>query len=752
MRFPCLQRLAKARRLFVSLVSLSFVVSAASAATITGHVTDPDGRDVPAARIVIATSIGTAAEGVTDAAGRFVIDTLPAGRYDVIVVATGLAADPMTIALSRDESRDVTLMLHLSPITESILVSAAQVDVPLSRTADTVMVITAADLQASQIETVGDALRFVPGLSVTRSGGRGAVTSLFPRGGDPKYTLVLIDGIRANDFVQGGYDFGHLTVSDIDRIEVVRGPQSALFGSEATGAVVQIITRRGGAPRLNAFIEGGNEKTSREAVDAAGSHGLWSWGGGAESARSDGFTGIAPASGETVSNDDDHLWRVSGSLGWQRPAGADLLVTGRINRDERGFPGPYGSDPIGAFPGVDRVSRGVNNTRQVGSRFSHSWSPRLRQRLEADYMDLSSDFASPFGPSTSSTRRFEGRVQEDLVLSSILSASGGVAFLREHGDSSFITGASGDAIPIERSQTGLFAELRYAGNERLSITGGVRLEHLSRDSLEAGPFSSRPAFPTQTINSFNPKVAVSYLAVGTSTRVHASAGTGIRPPDAFEIAFTDNPDLKPERSRSLDAGVEQRLAGGLLVVAATAFFNSYDDLLITVGKSLQDASQFKTDNISNARARGLELSADGRLGPSITVHATYTFLASEVLSVDGLDHVAPPPFKVGDPLLRRPRHQGSVGVTYAIGRLTTFGEVSARGETLDVEPNFGAFGGLFPSAGYAVVNLGASARVVPLLEVYGRVLNVGDRSYEEALGYPALGRSVIMGLRIAAGR
>jgi len=119
MRIPCLQRLAKARRFFVfSLVSLSFFVSAASAATITGHVTDPDGRDVPAARVVIATSIGTAAERTTDATGHFVVDTLGAGRYDVLVVANGLAADPMTIVLSRDEVRDIPVMLHLSGITE----------------------------------------------------------------------------------------------------------------------------------------------------------------------------------------------------------------------------------------------------------------------------------------------------------------------------------------------------------------------------------------------------------------------------------------------------------------------------------------------------------------------------------------------------------------------------------------------------------------------------------------------------------
>ncbi len=132
-------------------------------------------------------------------------------------------------------------MLRLSALTESIVVSASQVDVPLSRAADSVTVITAAELQARQIETTADALRFVPGLTVNRSGSRGAVTSLFPRGGGSNYTLVLVDGIRVNSF-GGGYDFAHLSSVDVDRIEIVPGPQSALFGSDAIGAVVQVIT------------------------------------------------------------------------------------------------------------------------------------------------------------------------------------------------------------------------------------------------------------------------------------------------------------------------------------------------------------------------------------------------------------------------------------------------------------------------------------------------------------------------------
>ena len=159
-----------------------------------------------------------------------------------------------------------------------------------------------------------------------------------------------------------------------------------------------------------------------------------------------------------------------------------------------------------------------------------------------------------------------------------LAASAGVEFLRERGSSTYITNATGSPIDINRSVMGSFAELRYVGRERLFVTGGVRVEHLTRDAVPGDAFGSRPAFPDQTINSFNPKIAASFLASGSKqsgllTRLHASVGTGIRPPDAFEIAFTDNPNLKPERSRSFDAGIEQQVGRGTYVFGATAFLN-----------------------------------------------------------------------------------------------------------------------------------------------------------------------------------
>ena len=760
--YPCrLVRSFAACRLSVILAS-SLLIAArlASAATLAGQVTDPDGRGITAARILVVNSLGLVAEAVTESGGTYEIAQLDAGRYQIRVIVDGLRTDPVDVALTADERREVSLRMRLSAIAESIVVSAAQIDVPLSSVADSVTVITAAELEARQIETVADALRLVPGLVVTRSGGRGAITSLFPRGGGSDYTLVLVDGMRANSF-GGGYDFAHLSVGNIDRIEIVRGPQSAVFGSDAIGGVVRVVTRRGGRPRLDGLVEGGGLGTIRSALGAAGTAGTWTWGAGAEKTRSDGYTGAA-ANGERVSNDDYDLSHVSGTLGRQRPNGADFFVAAHLSRDERGFPGPFGSDPIGVFGGVDRISRGVNNTRQVGGRFAYPWTPRVRQRIEAIYADISGEFVSAFDPadpSTNGTKRLDARIQEDVAFTSALGASVGVELTRERGSSTFVTGSAGQPIPIERGLAGTYAELRLVQQNRLFVTGGVRLEHLTRDPVEPDPssFSPRPAFPSQTINSVNPKIAVSYAVRRpgegrAATRLHASAGTGIRPPNAFEIAFTDNPNLKPERSRSIDVGMEQQFAGGAYHLAATVFFNRYDDLIVTVGRSLRDASRYRTDNISNARARGLELSGEARLPRGLAVGASHTFLATDILSVDGLERLAPAPFAVGDPLIRRPRHQSAATVRYSAVRLSAFAELLQRSRTLDLEPNFGSSGGLFFSSGYSTINAGVSVPIGGRLRVFARGLNLTHRKYEETLGYPALGRSGIVGVRVATSR
>jgi outer membrane cobalamin receptor len=570
---------------------------------------------------------------------------------------------------------------------------------------------------------------------------------------------VLVDGVRMNAF-GGGFDFAQLSLGDIERIEVVRGPQSALYGSDAIGGVVQIITRHGGPTSIDGAIERGSFDTTRATLSATGSRDALSWGASAERLTTRGFTGVAPATGETVVNDDHDLTNIGLSGGWRRGSATRARGTLRLTSTERGYPGPFGSDPLGNVPAIDRISRGTTDAILGSADVTHAWSERIVQRLAVETSDLDGAFVSAFGRSASGTRRTSIRVQNDFTLHPDLRVAAGLEYLRERARSSFITGSTAEPIPIRRRIAGLFAEGRYDSGDRAAVTAGIRLEHIRRSALEPDPyaFQPRPEFGTDSVRSANPKLSVSYFLQPSDrrarawTRLRFNAATGIRPPDAFEIAFTDNPSLAPERSRSVDVGIEQAVAGGAVVVEVTGFYNRYDDLIVAVGRSFADASQFRTDNISNARARGVELQGTLRTAWGLEARLGYTWLDTDVLAVDGASSQAPAPFDVGQPLLRRPRHQGSLDLALTRDRLTLHATLGARGGVLDVEPSFGAFGGLYSVPGYATLDLGGQLRLQRHLRLFARLTNAFDRAYEEAFGFPALGRAFTMGARIATGR
>ena len=344
-------------------------------------------------------------------------------------------------------------------------------------------------------------------------------------------------------------------------------------------------------------------------------------------------------------------------------------------------------------------------------------------------------------------------MQTDVAASSSFGFSGGFEWLGERGGSTFITsGAPSLETPIERAVLGIFGEGRWNASERATITAGVRGERITRDALAGDPlaFTPRPAFPDETLTSINPKIAASFAVFG-GTRLRGAFGTGIRPPDAFEIAFTDNSGLKPERSKSGEFGITQSAANRAVQLDATAFFNNYTDLIISVGRTFSGVSRWRTDNISNARARGAEISAAWRAGASFDVRGSYTFLDSEILAVNGSSS-AQAPFSVGDRLIRRPRHSGSIDASFTHAHASAFAQLQMRGEALDIEPSFGATGGLHDNPGFAVVNIGGAWRPVKAIEVFVRGLNLFDRKYEEVFGYPAPRRTAYVGARFAVGR
>ncbi len=736
----------------IACVMTALGASLAAADQLRGQVIGPDGQPVAGAQVTVSGALAAPATATADADGRFVV-TAPAGTVTVRAFAPGMSSAPLSVQSGNVEIR---VVLAVRAVDETLTVTASLVEAPLSSAPDSVTVIPRADLLARQTTTLGDALRLVPGFSVARSGGPGTVTSVFPRGGESDFTLVLVDGVRANAF-GGGLDLSEVPIGDVDRIEVVRGPQSALHGSDAIGGVVQLITARGGPLTAFASSEAGGRKARTARGSVRGSAGPWYGGASTSYDREEGFTGPAN-DGTTVSNDDGYVAQVAGTLGWRLDSGTDVAGTVQFVETERGSPGAFGSNPAGNFGGVDRLSRGLTRRRSGGLRVVQplgAAGSRTRLRVEADVADFDLEFRSR-STSQGETQRQHARVQVDTAITPGLSASVGGAWLSERGRSTFIT-AGPVTVPIERSVVAAFAEGRWQPMARVAISAGARVEHVTRSALAADPsaFSPRPAFPNDTVTVVNPKVTATWTArpesaaSGMSTRLRAAAGTGIRPPDAFEIAFTDNPGLKPERSRSVEAGVTQTLRHGALQADVTWFHNSYDDLIISVGR-LTASSRFRTDNIANARARGAEMALAWRPSAAFSARGTYTWLDAEVLAVDGANGLTASPFNVGDRLLRRPRHQGSADVIWNVHRLQTFATASLRGTTLDVEPNFGSFGGLFENRGHVVVTTGAAFSFGRSVTAYARVANLFGANYEDVFGFPALGRTAYLGLRLAA--
>jgi outer membrane cobalamin receptor len=760
-----LRRLSTGRtlnRLSTLLALCLLTASDALAGPLTGRVLDPEGRPVARARVLAAGPIGVRS-ATTDGDGRFTLDDLPDATYRVSADAPGLSAAPQSVRAVGD-AVSVDLRLALTAYNEAVVVSAAPVPRAQSGAPAAATVVDGEEIARHQWTMTADVLRHIAGFSVGQNGGAGALSSIFPRGGESDYTLVLVDGVRLNSF-GGGFNASLLPLGDVEQVEVVRGPQSAVFGADAIGGVVHLTTRHGGAPSATAAFEGGSQQTARVLAAGRGTLGQWSFGASGERNQSDGYTGLAAATGETVSNDD---WRQSvgqAHVEWARSPHTSVRADVRYLDSERGNPGPYGSNPIGAYEQVDRVSRGRDSNRDVALGGHLPWGTglagRVQQRWQVTAADFDNRYRSPFGDSSFETRRFSARTQTDVIVSPTTGLTAGVEGFGERARSTYITGNAFQEVPIERRTLGAFVEVRQDVGDDASLTAGLRVDDIRRAALEGDPnaFSPRPPFAALSVTSVNPRLAARVVAWRDGggrarTTVRASAGTGIRPPDAFEIAFTDNPSLEPERSRSVDVGLSHVVFGaadarrlGSLTVGVTGFHNRYDDLIIAVGSSFRDRSRYRTDNISNARARGIEVDAAWRVPAGLTARLAYTWLDTEILAVDDAE-AAPPPFEIGDPLLRRPRHAGSLDLTWSQGRLAAFSTFRVRSSVLDVEPSFGSFGGLFTAPGFAVLDGGAGWQVTRHVTAFARGLNLLDREYEEAFGYPSPGRLGMVGLRV----
>ena len=606
---------------------------------------------------------------------------------------------------------------------EKVVVTAHRDEIPEDQVGSSVTVISAEDLDRTGKTMVLDALRSVPGLEVVRNGGPGGTASVFLRGANAEHTLVLVDGVEVNDPIAPtrAFDFGNLAVNNIDRIEILRGPQSTLYGSDALGGVIHIFTKKGGGG-LSGYLsaEGGSFSTTRA---NAGVHG-----GGDKTWYSVAITaldtdGISAAAQTAGNNEADSYSNrsLSARFGHQATDNLDLdlvLTATNTDTDLDNFGGAFGDDPNSVGSSEQFTARAQGRLTLLEGDWSQSFGLALTGYDRSFDNPVDADHPADLDNSRYRSRLLKLDWQNRLRLDENHNLVFGLESEEEEGESEYFSdgmfGPYADLFTRQSARTtGLFLQDHITMGENLFTTVGFRVDDHSRLGSQA---TFRGAF--------------SWKAGDRGTRIKGSVGTGFKAPSLFQLYSSfGNINLAPEESTGWDAGVEQQLAGGKFILAATWFENDFDNLIQF------DGGAFTYANIARAETRGVELTAVVTPSSRIDLVLGYTW-------TDTADRAT------GEELLRRPGSKISLAAHYQV--------TSALGLNLDlvrVGPRDDLDFSSFPSARvelpeYTVLNLAAGWQATSRIRFQARIENVLDEEYQEVLGYGAPGPGAYAGIRL----
>jgi outer membrane cobalamin receptor len=705
---------------------------AAPAATLTGTVADPSGLPVAGAQVSVVDRVGVEAQTPVGINGWFELKTPPGLAADAKVVIT--AAGFRTVEIMAGAiNAPLAVRMQLAPVVDSVRVAGSALDVPVSQQGGSVSLIPRDEIETSDQPLALDLLRTLPGMVFSQTGNTGAIAQMYARGGDTDYNLVEIDGVPVNAF-GGTFDFSHIPTEELDHVEVATGAQSSVYGEYANSSVVNFVTRDpNAAANVDVVAEGGSYAEHRFGISGGGQ--VAGFGVAASASRMDD-SGPVP-------NSDYHN------------EGALLNVTRRMGRQtfnlhadfdtwNVGEPGPYGSDPLGDYTGYDLISRSRNNFGDYLAHYEIEAGERLREDVFASFFLDNAGYTSPYGFSFNKDLRGQAEERTIISVTRHYTMAVGTSETLEEVRNTYVTDEASDTFPVRRNDTAVYWENRFQLGGHFFFDAGVRGEFVRTGAI-ATDGVSRPFFPAQTVDAADPKLSAAYVHGGA--RLHASFGTGLRPPDVYDIAFTDNPALKPERTRSFEAGIEQKFAGDKLVLDGTYFYNRYYDLIVILGGSLSVLSHYESDNIANSEAQGAEFRAQYRPARWLFVTGSYTHLDTQILALNGSSDLAPAPFAVGQELLRRPPDSGSGTASFTRGRVSGHVTGYFRGSDLDVEPTYGATAGLYRCPGFVNLGISLNVRLGHGLTAYGNLRNALDRHYEDAFGYPALRLNFVSGVR-----
>ena len=610
---------------------------------------------------------------------------------------------------------------------DPVVVSATKTPVTLREVTSAVEVLTGEDLKRRQVKTVLEAFRLTQGTAVLQNGGPGGVASVRIRGGNSNQTLVLIDGAIVNSATAGQFDFAHLTVDNIEKIEIVRGAQSTLWGADAMGGVINVTTKRGqGSPRAGAFFEYGSFNTLREGGHLSGSQGPFDFSLALSRWDTTGISQINERRGATE-RDAYRNWQASSRVGVTLPSDGRLDFNFRWWKASLNIDSSFGpSDVIGARNDSERFIFSGMYRQPLTNWWTHVLT--LSRSQDTGLFDpgtLQRNLSTgtervPFG-GPNETRVVANRIesQHDFRLNQYVTLTTGYQFREQLGEND--TGLSEKIV----SSHGWFGQLQLNLADRFFATAGVR-----HDGYNI--FSDATTY----------RVTGGYLVKETNTKIRGSYATGFRAPTINELFWPGfgNPDLEPEENQSFDVGVDQTLFDNRVTISGGYFWNRYRDLIQTIQSAeICGTGSFGANycpvNVASAKTQGWEGAVNVVMVQEqpwmkrLELRGQYTMTLTRDLMT-------------GARLLRWPVDQASLSLYYQpvdpLNMILDFRFAGAQFNDRDNTQRVGAFD---------VVNLAVNYDVSEQFQAYVRVDNLFDEDYEEVLYFGTPGRSVFGGIR-----
>ena len=601
------------------------------------------------------------------------------------------------------------------------MVSPTGIVTPINQVANSVTVITAQDIATQQYRTLPDALNTVPGLNVVQSGGTGAQTSIFIRGTNSNHTKVLVDGVDVSDPSTGTFDFAHLLTADMAQIEVLRGPQSGLYGSDAIGGVISIITQKGEGPaRWTAMNEAGSFGTFNQSIGVSGSQDNVSYAASVSHVHASDVPvtplQLLPPGQQAIGNSYDNMTystktgvNLSESLTWNsvlRYTELTLLFTGNNTPN---------ADFTVFFPDAQQSQQTIH---QFTGREEAVWSlldGRIKNYFGVNYTNY---WHADITPGVDLTAITTGnRLKYDWhSVTEVASGQNLVVGLERENSELNTTGLS-----AQTGNSAGFVEWQSKFAKRFFLTANIRED-------DNDNFGDHMTY----------RIAPSVIIPFTDTTIKASYGTGFKAPTLSELFeffpgfSTPNPNLKPEQSRGADIGFEQPLFNDRIRFGSTYFKNDITDLIFF--EPIPGSFLGQNVNIGHAITEGTENFVTFNVIDHVKVRSDYTF--TRTVDTD-----------TGLQLLRRPKEKFSVTALWnPIDPLTLSATVLHVSDWSDIDRNTGV---PVTAPGYTIVNLRADYAINDQLKVFGRIDNVANIHYQNPTGFLAPGLGVFGGIRFA---